>query len=277
MNSRHELPEGYVLHVATSSGNVTVIAEDRPDVEISEGGRAELKTGDEKPEEKERRHEHRSSRRRKGAVKAILQAVLGGAVHKHHGHERGPALEVRSRRGGSNDIEVSCPADASVAVGTISGDVSLRGRFGPARIATASGDIRVEEAESVDARSISGDLEVGSCDGRCRLSTKSGHIEAGKTGPAQADTVSGRVHLDRTAGAVTVRTVSGNIEVGTDGSDAVKVRSVSGGVNVKIAGDRLPETSLRSLSGKVHCDCPDGSDFPLEVTTVSGKIAVEPT
>ncbi|MEX0800479.1 MAG: DUF4097 family beta strand repeat-containing protein [Dehalococcoidia bacterium] len=276
MTTTHELPEGYILHVASSSGDVTVIAEERADVEISDTARAELRTGENDPED-ERPRERRRSRRHKGPVKAILQAVLGGPVHKHHGHERGPALEVRSRRGGSQNIEVRCPAGTSVAVGTISGNVDLRGRFGPARLATASGDIRVEEAESVDARSISGDLEVGSCDGSCRLTTKSGHIEAGKTGAAQADTVSGHVHLDRTAGAVTVRTVSGNIEVGTDGSDAVKVRSVSGGVNVKIAGDRLPDPHLRSLSGKVECDCPTGSDFPLEVTTVSGKIDVEPT
>jgi hypothetical protein len=40
--------------------------------------------------------------------------------------------------------------------------------------------------------------------------------------------------------------------------------------------ERLPAAKLRSLSGKVNCDCLQGSDFPLEVTSVSGKIEVEP-
>lgn len=281
-----ELPEGYVLRVTTSSGDVRVIAEDRADVLAPDDARVHLYTGEETPaeegpdakareERREERRERREGRRRhrRSPLKSILKHVLQGAIKKHH-RPQGPALEIGSRHGGSEDIEVRCPAGTPLSVGTLSGDIRLEGEMGHARVATASGDITVDRAASLDARSISGDLEVNACPERCRLSTKSGHIEARDTGAAVADTVSGRIRLDRTAGPVKVRTVSGNVELGTDGSDSVSVRSVSGGVNVRVDKERRPETKLRSVSGKVTCDCPEGDDFPLEVMTVSGNVEV---
>ena len=280
--SRVELPEGYILRLTTSSGDVRVIAEERSDVEAPEGVHVNLYTGEEKaavpsaaapPEERQEARDERR-RRRRGHLKSILKHVLGSGMKKHHGQRRGPALEIGSRKGGSDDLEVRCPIGTEVSVGTLSGDIRLEGELGHVRAATASGDITADRVASLDARSISGDLEVEACPERCRLSTKSGHIEVGSAGSAEADTVSGRIRLDSTAGPVKVRTVSGNVELGTAGADPVSVRSVSGGINVRVQRDRRPEARLRSVSGKVRCDCPEGTDFPLEVMTVSGKIEV---
>lgn len=233
--TRHQLPPGALLRVTASSGDVTVVAEERADVEAPDQADVEVRSDG------------------------------GGAI-----------LEVRSPRAGSRDIEVRCPSGTPVSVGSLSGDVRLRGDLGDASIATASGDVFVDGATALDARSISGDLEVLRCAGPCRLHTKSGHIEAEATGPAEAATVSGWVRLRSTAGGVTVRSVSGNVELGTDGTAAVSVRTVSGRVAVRVPRERLPDTKLRSLSGKIECDCPQGTDFPLDVTSVSGAIEVEP-
>jgi DUF4097 and DUF4098 domain-containing protein YvlB len=99
----------------------------------------------------------------------------------------------------------------------------------------------------------------------------------GEAGAAEATTVSGSVKLDKTSGRVSVRTVSGNVQLQTEGRDAVSVRTVSGQTSVRVAGKKLPDAKLRTLSGKVACDCPQGSDFPLEVSSVSGGIEVGPT
>lgn len=279
-----ELPEGYVLRIATSSGDVRVIAEDRADVLAPDDVRVNLHPGREGPGEaaapgeksrEERREERREGRHghRRSPLKSVLRHVLGGAIKKHY-RPQGPTLEIISRHGGSEDIEVRCPIGTPLSVGTLSGDIRLEGDLGHVRGATASGDITVDRAASLDARSISGDLEVNACPESCRLSTKSGHIEARDTGAAEADTVSGRIRLEHTAGPVKVRTVSGNVELGTDGSDAVSVRSVSGGINVRVSEKRRPAARLRSVSGKVRCDCPEGDDFALEVITVSGNVEV---
>ena len=235
MNARHQLPSGAQLCLTSSSGDITVIAEDRADIEVPGDARVETT-----------------------------------------GHERGAVLQITAPRGGSRDLHARCPSGTRVSLGTVSGDVVLRGEFGPATITTTSGDVSVDRAAALDARSVSGDLEVDCCAGLCRLNTKSGHIEAGETGPAEAATVSGRVQLGRTAGGVSVRTVSGNVELGTDGTEAVNVRTVSGGVTVRVPEERLPKATFRSLSGKIRCECALGSDFPLHVTSVSGKIEVVP-
>lgn len=269
MTARYDLPPGALLRLTTSSGDVTVIAEERPDIEAPDDARVQTHTGEGSGDERRsRRH-----RRPKKALR-ILHKLARGFVHGPR--ERSPALEIRAPRGGSRNMEVRCPTGTHISIGTISGDVKLRGDFGSATVTTTSGDVSVDRAAALDARSVSGDLDVDCCSGLTRLNTKSGSIEAGETGPTEATTVSGRVRLRNTAGGVTVRTISGNVELATDGTEAVKARTVSGGITVKVPNERLPAARLRSLSGKINCDCPLGSDFPLEVTSVSGKIEVVP-
>jgi hypothetical protein len=273
MNTRHQLPPGASLRITTSSGDVTVIAEERSDIDAPDDARVDVANGEGAREERATRR-----RRRPGPLRH-LRRLAGEAIYGRHGHgrrEHGPVLEIRSPRGGSRDLEVHCPTGTPISVGTISGDVRLRGDFGPATVTTTSGGVCVDKAAALDARSISGHLEVDCCSGLCRLNTKSGHIEAADTGPAEAATVSGYVRLHRTAGGVAVRTVSGNVELGTDGTEPVNVRTISGGITVKVPEERLPAARLRSLSGRINCDCLQGSDFLLEVTSVSGKIEVEP-
>lgn len=274
MSAQYELPPGYTLRVTTSSGDITVIAEERDDVEAPEDAHVEVRSGEEQPKERRTKRHHRKKRPLKFLRRLVKQAVRGDIFYGGSSPE--PALAIKSPRGGSRDIEVRCPIGTPISVGTISGDIRLRGDLGPATVTTTSGDVSADRAAALDARSISGDLEVDCCAGLCRLITKSGHIEAGDTGPAEADTVSGYVRLGRTAGGVTVRTVSGSVELRTDGTEPVNIRTISGGITVKVPKERLPAAKLRSLSGKINCDCLQGSDFPLQVTSVSGKIEVEP-
>ncbi|RLC57936.1 MAG: hypothetical protein DRI30_03435, partial [Chloroflexi bacterium] len=85
--------------------------------------------------------------------------------------------ETRTR---STNLKIIVPEGTNVSVGTVSGHVSLKGRFGTVKVSTVSAHIEVDEADGdVDIRSISGHLEVGRCSGRCRANTKSGRIEIG--------------------------------------------------------------------------------------------------
>ena len=278
MVATYELPPGTSLRVVSSSGDVTVIAEDRPDLQASDDAQVKTHSGEGTLGQSEREERRARPRRRRGALRFLRRLVRGTARGaRKRVHERGPTLEVLAGGRGSQDLQVRCPTGTPVSVGTISGDVRLQGQFGDATVATASGDITVDRAAALDARSVSGDLEVGGCSGHCRLHTKSGHIQADATGPAEADTVSGRIRLLSTAGGVTVRTVSGNVDLGTDGTDAVRIRTVSGQIAIRVPSGRLPQTRLRSLSGKIECDCPQGADFLLHVDSVSGDIEVEPS
>src|SRR5438309_10309254 len=152
-----------------------------------------------------------------------------------------------SVRRGSADVEVRCPEGTDVIVGSASGDVELRGRLGCCRVTTASGDITVEDVDSIDVRTASGDVDVDRCDGRCRAHTASGDVTIGEVGQLDAGTVSSAVRVDEAAGSVRVRTVSGTIKLAVTGDGDVSVRSMSGSVTILMPPDVHPKLRLSTL------------------------------
>ena len=165
-------------------------------------------------------------------------------------------VETRTR---STNLKITVPEGTDVSVGSVSGNVSLKGRFGSVKVSTVSGQIEVDETEGdVDIRSISGRLEVERCGGRCRANTKSGRIEIGWVGKE-----------------VRAQTMSGKIEVGTAGQGDMELRSISGGIEVAVDPGRLPKTRLKTLSGKAESRLEPGSDFQIRARTISGSIRVE--
>jgi DUF4097 and DUF4098 domain-containing protein YvlB len=164
----------------------------------------------------------------------------------------GRTLEIKS---GSKSVSVRCPSGIDISVGAMSGSVHLRGQFGSVKVSGISGSVNVDSAHGdVDARSVSGSVSVNRCDGNCHLHSKSGSIRIGL--------------VQKAASAFTI---SGSVEIGTAGRDEVEAHTVSGSVKVKIAPGRFPRVRLRSLSGKLRCDCPQGSDFEINVKTLSGS------
>jgi len=164
--------------------------------------------------------------------------------------------ETRTR---STNLKIIVPEGTSVSVGTVSGRVSLKGRFGSVKVSTVSGHIEVDETEGdVDIRSISGRLEVERCGGRCRANTKSGRIEIGWVGKE-----------------VRAHTMSGGIEVGTAGQGDMRLRSISGRIEVTVDPGRHPDARLKTLSGKAESSLLPGSDFKITARTISGSIRVE--
>jgi DUF4097 and DUF4098 domain-containing protein YvlB len=147
----------------------------------------------------------------------------------------------------------------NVSVGTVSGHAELIGRFGTIKASTVSGQVKIGDTEGdADLRSISGHIEVGDCNGRCRANTKSGHII-----------------VSHVAHALKATTMSGSIEAGISGAGDVEIKSISGRITVRVDPGHMPQARLRSLSGKVRCECPQGGDFSLNASTISGSIEVQ--
>jgi hypothetical protein len=218
MSIRFDMPPGAALRIITGSGDVTLTAEDRQDLEIDAGGRSV------QPRTK----------------------------------DRGRTVVVRAARLLSVDLHIRCPLDTDVSVGSISADVRLAGSLGSVKVTTVSGQVQVDAAADVDVRSVSGDLSVANCRGRCRLNTRSGRITA--------RTAAGPTHAS---------TISGDVQLQTSGQGDMAVRTVSGEVTIEVPHGKQPRARLRSLTGRVHCDCPQGTDFDLQCTTVSGRVEVK--
>ena len=167
----------------------------------------------------------------------------------------GRTAEVKSRSGG---LRVRCPRGTDVSIGVISGRVLLAGEFGSVKVSAVSGHIEIDSASGdVDVRSVSGHLSVNTCAGRCQLNTKSGSIRIG--------------HVEK---AARVSTLSGSVELGTAGEEEVEVKSISGGITVRVAEGKRPHIRVRTLSGKLRCECPQGTDFDIKASTFSGSIEV---
>lgn len=231
------VPGSAELHLSTSSGQVLVSAEEREDVLIEEGAPSS------------ERIEHDTTGR----------------------------VRLTSAKGGSAALEVRCPIGSDVAVGTISGKVTLRGQLGSVRVTTVSANVEIESAEELDVRSIAGSIEVDRCTGRCRLQTKSGRAFCGGSADeTSASTLSGEIRLGETRGRVHAQSVSGSIEVGMAARGDVKVHTISGSVRVRVPEDVRPSARLRSISGKPRNECPPGQDCEIRVQSMSGKIEVVP-
>jgi DUF4097 and DUF4098 domain-containing protein YvlB len=222
------------ISIASRSGRVTVVAEERADILVLDGS----------------------------AVAEIVR-------------DEGGQLSISSRHG-SASLELRCPRGSDVRVGTISGRVELRGSYGEVHVTTTSGNIELDEAEAIDARTVSGSISVGRCARKCRLSTKSGKAEIRQAENADVATVSGKVSVDASSGAVNVKTASGKVEIGASGQNNVAVQTLSGSVTVTVPRGTRPTALLRSLAGKGRCDCEEGNDCRVAVSTMSGKIEVVP-
>jgi DUF4097 and DUF4098 domain-containing protein YvlB len=238
MGSRYELPANGRIRVLSASGSVIVTAEERPDVEVEPRERTvELKKGP-------RRHRH-----------GIFEHLHRHPHPQESNRPRRPVLEVKSKSG---SIEVRCPVGTDVSVGAMSGSVKLIGTFGSVKISTVSGSIDVDTARgNVDARCVSGSISVKACGGHADVSSKSG-----------------RVRIERVDGSAHASTISGGVEIGTAGRDEVELKMVSGGAKVTVLGGKHPRVRFSSLSGKMRCECTQGSDFDLKVKSISGSLEV---
>ena len=240
MGSQYTLPENGRIRVLSASGSVTVIAEERPDVDVEPANRTVELT-------ESGRHRHR---RRHGIFDRWHRESTEGDAPP----SRRPVLEVKSKSG---SIEVRCPIGTDVSVGAMSGSVKLVGTFGSLKISTVSGNIDIDTATgNVDARSVSGSISVKSVGGRADVSSKSG-----------------RVRIDLVEGPAHASTISGGVEIGTAGDD-VELKMVSGGAKIKVLSEKQPRIRFSSLSGKMHCECVQGSDFDLKVKSISGSLEV---
>lgn|SRR2546423_2367954 len=210
---------------------------------------------------------------RSGNVRVVAEpgielSVEGGTVVREHEG----ALEIR-RSEGADSIVVRCPGGSDVTIGTVSGKIDTEGPLGAVRVATVSGKVHVAEANRVDVRAKSGSVDIGNCAGECRVVVTSAKVHIGKAQRASIAGVSGVVLAEGVEGAE-VKTVSGKVLLATTGAGKISVHTVSGKVEILVPPDVQPATRLRSISGRVRCECATGRDGEIAVASVSGGIRV---
>lgn len=210
----------------------------------------------------------RSSHVKVTAQPGSSTAIEGGRVD----HRTDGSIDVSSI---GDFVEITCPPHTSVTISTASGSISVEGQLGAVHVVTASGKVEVEHASELEIRTASGRVEVGVCHHNCRVTTQSGRIDIGESAGVELSSSTGRVTVGQ-AQRAHVRTVSGRIDIGATAAAEVQAHTISGKVEVHVAGQSPARMRLSSRSGRIQRNVPDGDGGAnIDVTTTSGSIAVE--
>lgn len=195
-------------------------------------------------------------------------------------------------------VQVTLPAGSALSALLGSARLITHGRLGDCRLKSGSGDIRMEEAVSVEAvtgsgplhvdqveadftgRSGSGDIAVRRVGGRGRAVTGSGDVTIGSAAAGMhAKSGSGDVTIDQVAGELTVTTASGRTVVHQVDQGKATVRSASGDITVGVHPGTPTWTDIATVSGTASSRLEplgppeEGQDFvELALHSVSGDI-----
>jgi hypothetical protein len=179
----------------------------------------------------------------------------------------GGRLEVRTiypRTSGrsmswSIDYTLTVPATTTLALKTVSGDLSVSGVRGEVRAETTSGDVDITSAPNLAvAKTVSGDVRARDIEGPCSvtLATLSGTVIATGVKVRTLD-----------AGAV-----SGNIQLSNLQVERLSAKVISGDVEFDGTLARGGRYEFNAHSGNVRLTLLNPTGFELDASTFSGTI-----
>lgn len=187
---------------------------------------------------------------RDGRVTVDVPALLG-PEGRGFSFSLGP-IKVSSGDSAGVDVIVHVPHGADVEAKTRSGDISVSGVTGTTRLSTGSGDLRVQESESLKASTGSGDIAVERC--------SEGHVTTG-TGDVRIDEVTG-------PGPLQLRTGSGDVEVRSSAEETTAATG-SGDVTLDLRAGRA---TVRTGTGDVEVRVPRETPVWLDLNTGLGDV-----
>ncbi len=222
---------------------------------------------------------------------ATRQAIADARVEmteRGDGHEIVVHLQKKSgflgAWGAKVGVRVRCPRGSDLDLRSGSADLDAKGELGVVDVKTSSGDVSVDRAERLRVATASGDVRVDEVMGQIDCRTASGDVRIRRSGGAlSANLVSGDLSVGVANGGFAVTTVSGDVRFDTAGGGGMKVQSVSGDVHVAVAPGQRLFVDASSISGKMRSELDLGEDssleaegpvFDLRVRTVSGDLQI---
>ncbi len=179
------------------------------------------------------------------------------------------------RRGGPDvSVAVQVPEGAAIEITTEAGDLTARGRYGEARLNSASGQIDLERTDAeLRVRSGSGPVHIGAVAGEATIHTASGDVDCDQLdGGGEIKTASGDVTVHAAGRPLTVYTASGDVSAG-DLADDCLLKSASGDQRIKRL--RAGQARLDTVSGEISVGIARGTVVALDAETVSGTLTSE--
>ena len=202
-------------------------------------------------------------------ARLIVEAPDRGGVFGH-------SPEYRAR--------VRCPSGSGLESRTASADIRTTGRLGRLDVKSASGDVRVDEVDGIcGTSSASGDIRIGSAHGPVEVGTTSGDVEIGRAASGlRAHLTSGDLRASEVEGGADVNTVSGDIVLESVGPGSIRLRSVSGDVEVGVRQGCDVWMDVKTMSGDTSSDLESREAAPadrsklveIDANTLSGDVRI---
>jgi DUF4097 and DUF4098 domain-containing protein YvlB len=248
--------------------NETFEVDGPPDIEVRiESGRVEVHRGD------------------PGTVKVAVDTKIPDFIVE----QRGNSILVSSEQTmswlsrSSAYVVIDTPEGSDLRLSVASADIRVDVPLERVDLKTASGDMELMSAETLEAKSASGDLQIERVGRALSFSSASGDllVPGAVTGSIAVSTASGDIDIDDADGNVAISTASGDTRLRRFTGRSATFKSMSGSVDIGIP--RRTEVSLDAnlLSGKLRLPDPEPTLEPPERQTsiraklVSGDLLIE--
>lgn len=206
-------------------------------------------------------------------VRALSVRLAGGTVNVVGTSDDSPArLEISEVQG--PPVIVSC-TDDTLSVGYE--DLPWKGLLkflAKEWHRSAVVSVTVPAGTRVEVGVIGAGAVVSGISGRTDVRGVSGDSTlVGLTGAVRADTVSGNVEVQALTGDLRFHSVSGDLTVIDGAGGGVHADSVSGDMVLDLAAGKPADINLTTVSGEIAIRLPDPADAKVEADTASGTVS----
>ncbi len=170
--------------------------------------------------------------------------------------------ERRDGRGIDVEFNVKVPADATVDLRTVSGDIRVTNVKGEVRVQGVSGNLALEGTARLAAvKTVSGGITItnGGADAQLSLSTVNGDL--------LVQTLNTR--------ALDVNTVNGDVRISGWSGDRAHIRTLDGDLDLQTSLVKGGRYEIESHSGDINLSLPEQPGFELEAHTFNGRIRID--
>jgi DUF4097 and DUF4098 domain-containing protein YvlB len=183
------------------------------------------------------------------------------------------ALGMFNSRPGSIDVQIALPAGSHLRGDAGVGSFHCEGTLGEVKIKTATGDVRLDHAATLDLHTSSGAVVLGTVAGSARITTASGALRIGTVGAdatvknsngetrigtaggdLKVSAANGDILVDQAHAGVTAATASGSVRIGAVSRGTVSLRTASGSLEVGVVRGTPAYLDLHTSFGRVRND-----------------------
>jgi len=205
---------------------------------------------------------HAWGQQAESAKQRLADAMIEASATGNRVELRVESSERRDPRRTDVEFSVKVPADTTVDVRTVSGDVRVTNVKGEVRVQGISGNVVLDGTTRIAAaKTVSGDITL---------------TNAGADAQLSLSTVNGDLLIQSlTSRAFDVNTINGDVRITGWSGDRAQIRTLDGDIDVQGALMKGGRYEVESHSGNINLAVSEQPGFELEAHTFNGRIRVD--